>query len=131
MVIWVDDQGYIQTDLHTKVNSKNTYLLPKSNHPSHICKNIPYSLAYRVRRNCSKPDLFEVRLSELKEMLLQRDYRSKVIDNAFDNVNGIDREDTLDKVSRENENEERVIAFFKFDIFRKYWHTMVAEDIRL
>jgi hypothetical protein len=139
LVIWVDDQGYIQTDLHTKVNSKNNYLLPKSNHPSHICKNIPYSLAYRVKRNCSKPDLFDLRLSELKEMLLQRDYRPKVIDNAFDKVREIGREETLEKVSRENKNEGRVRALFMFDmrlpnlsgIFRKNWQTMVSEDIRL
>jgi hypothetical protein len=129
----------IQTDLHTKVNSKNNYLLPKSNHPSHICKNIPYSLAYRVKRNCSKPDLFDLRLSELKEMLLQRDYRPKVIDNAFDKVREIGREETLEKVSRENKNEGRVRALFMFDmrlpnlsgIFRKNWQTMVSEDIRL
>ena len=55
LIIWVDDSGYIQTDLHTKENAKNSYLLPHSNHPSHICKNIPYSLAYRIKRNCSQP----------------------------------------------------------------------------
>ena len=81
LVIWVDELGYIQTDMHTKENSKNNYLLPKSNHPSHISTNIPYSLAYRVKRNCSLPELFELRLKELKEKLLQRGYRPRVIDN--------------------------------------------------
>ena len=72
LVISVYEQGYIQTDMHTKDNTKNTYLLPSSNHPSHICTNIPYSLAYKVKRNCSKPELVEQRLDELKERLLHR-----------------------------------------------------------
>ena len=59
LVIQVDEHGYIQTDINTKPNSKNTYLLPQSNHPSHICSNIPYSLAYRVKRNCSKAELVQ------------------------------------------------------------------------
>jgi hypothetical protein len=74
LIIWVDEQGYIQTDMHTKENSKNTYLLPSFNHPSHICTNIPYSLAYRVKRKCSKSELCEQRMDELKEKLLQRGY---------------------------------------------------------
>ena len=139
LVISVDEQGYIQTDMHTKENSKNTYLLPSSNHPSHICTNIPYSLAYRVKRNCSKPELVEHRLDELKERLLHRGYRPKVIENAFNKIKGLDRDETLAKVVRENVNEGRVRAVFRFDmrlpslssIFHKNWETMLSEDIRL
>ena len=54
LVISVDEDGFIQTDLHIKPNAKNSYLLPTSNHPSHICRNIPYSLAFRIKRNCRK-----------------------------------------------------------------------------
>ena len=139
MVIQVDEQGFIQTDIHTKPNSKNNYLLPKSNHPSHICNNIPYSLEYRVRRNCSKPEMVEQRLSELKEKLLQREYRTKIVDNAFAKIRELDRDQILSKVVRVSENEKRVRAMFRFDmrllklsaIFRKNWELMVAENIRL
>ena len=110
LIISVDEQGIIQTDMHTKENSKNTYLLPGSNHPSHICTNIPYSLAYRVKRNCSKPELCEQRLEELKERLLQRGYTPKLIDQAFNKIRGLDRETTLTKVVRANINEGRVRA---------------------
>ena len=48
--IWVDQEGYIQTTLYTKPSRVVQYLLPSSSHPSHITKNIPYSLAYRLRR---------------------------------------------------------------------------------
>ena len=59
MRIWVDENGVIQTDLFVKAKAKNQYLLPSSNHPSHICKNIPYSLAYRIKRICSQPEQCE------------------------------------------------------------------------
>ena len=139
LVIQVDEHGYIQTDIHTKPNSKNTYLLPQSNHPSHICSNIPYSLAYRVKRNCSKAELVEQRLDELKEKLVLRSYRPKMIDNAFEKIRSLDRTTALAKVVRVNENEGRVRAMFRFDmrlpnlsgIFRKNWQLMVAEDVRL
>ena len=42
--IWVDEAGFVQTDLFRKPNSKNNYLLSSSCHPEHIFKNIPYSL---------------------------------------------------------------------------------------
>ena len=43
MKIFIDDQGYIRTDLYKKENKKNNYLLPSSCHPNHITKNIPFS----------------------------------------------------------------------------------------
>jgi hypothetical protein len=139
LLIWVDKQGIIQTNIHTKEKSKNTYLLPGSNHPSHICTNIPYSLAYIVKRNCSKPELCEQRLEELKERLLQRGYRPKLMDQAFNKIRVLGRETTLMKVVRDNTNEGRVRAVFRFDlrlpnlsaIFHKNWEIMVSEDVRL
>ena len=71
----MDDDGYIQTDLHTKPNSKNPYLLPESNHPSHVSRNIPYSLAFRIKRNCSVQDLYNIPIVELKKKLRQRGYK--------------------------------------------------------
>ena len=106
--IWVDKEGYIQTDLHIKDNAKNAYLMPTSNHPMHICLNIPYSLAYRVKRNCSKSVMCDQRLGELKEKLLVRGYRSKIIDNAIEKVKCLDRKQMFQKVVRDNRNEGRV-----------------------
>ena len=108
LLIWVDDQGFIQTDLHVKENAKNSYLLPVSNHPHHICKNIPYSLAFRVKRNCSQVVHCEQRYLELKEKLVGRGYKSKVVDNAVEKVRQLDRSTILQRVVRENRNRDRV-----------------------
>ena len=139
LIIWVDNDGYIQTDLHTKENSKNSYLLPSSNHPSHISKNIPYSLAFRILRNCSQVERRDVRLEELKTKLIDRGYRGKVIDSAISRVKQLNRSDILEKVVRVDKSKDRVRAVFRFDmrlpnlsaIFRKNWQTMVSDDLRL
>ena len=44
MRIFIDNEGLIRTDLYKKENTKNSYLLPSSSHPSHVTKNIPFSL---------------------------------------------------------------------------------------
>ena len=139
LVIYVDEEGFIQTDLHTKPNSRNPYLLPQSNHPSHISTNIPYSLAFRVKRNCSDPTKYSIRMEELRVRLLERGYKPRCIDNAFRKVDGLDRDQILERVVKVERNKKRVRAMFTYDrrlpqlssIFNKHWKTMTEEDIRL
>ena len=70
--IWIDENGFIQTTLFVKDCTKVTYLLPTSCHPGHITKNIPYSLGYRLKRICSRPEDYKSNLNKLKENLLKR-----------------------------------------------------------
>ena len=135
----MDDDGFIQTDLHTKPNAKNSYLLPTSNHPRHICQNIPYSLAFRIKRNCSKSDQCEQRFMELKDRLMERGYRGRSVEEAINKVRELNREDILQKVTREDKNKNRVRAVFLYDrrlpnisaIMIKNWKTMLTDDSRL
>ena len=53
--LWIDSDGFIQSDLFVKECAKVTYLLPSSCHAGHVTKNIRYSLGYRLKRLCSKP----------------------------------------------------------------------------
>ena len=138
MKIYVDSDGYIQTDLYTKPNTKCQYLLPSSNHPSHVTKNIPYSLAFRLRRICSTEERFNIRLGELRNLLLERGYRRRVIEAAFEKVKQLERATTLSRVVREKK-EDRVKAIFKFDkrlpdisgIMKRNYEVMVGDDKRL
>ena len=66
MKVRIDDNGFIQTDLHTKDTARVQYLLPSSSHPAHITRNIPYSLGYRLLRICSNPNDLSKRLEQLK-----------------------------------------------------------------
>ena len=68
--LWIDSEGYIQSTLYSKPSRVVQYLLPSSSHPSHITKNIPYSLAYRLRRIESTEDGFRANLDKLKQELI-------------------------------------------------------------
>ena len=93
----------MKTDLYKKDTAKVTYLLPSSSHPNHISRNIPYSLAYRLKRICSDPEDFSKRLEELKQDLLSRKYHPRIIDEAFKNVCKISRSKALEKVTQVSE----------------------------
>ena len=112
MNVSIDHNGFIKTDLYTKDTARIQYLLPSSSHPSHITRNIPYSLGYRLLRICSVPSDFSRRLEELKQDLISRNYKSKIIDEAFNKVKKIDRKKALEKVQSVKEKETPLITKF-------------------
>ena len=125
--------GKLVTDLYRKPTDKCQYLLPSSCHPSFVSKNIPYSLALRIVRICSEPETLNMRLGELKEMLLGRDYRPGVINSAIERAKLIPRKKALEKViSKEN---DRVIFAIEFSpqlpsisgIMSSAWRVMVQD----
>ena len=55
-------------------------------------------MAFRLLRIVSSPEMFQQRLSELKtDYLIPRDYKSKVIEDVFEKVRKITREEALAK----------------------------------
>ena len=80
--------------------------MPSSSHPSHITRNIPYSLGYRLLRICSDPSNFSRRLEELKQALISRK------DEALNKVKKIDRKKALEKVQLVKEQETPLITKF-------------------
>lgn len=132
------NDGFLKTDLYRKDNLKISYLMPSSAHPSHITDNIPYSLAYRLKRICSSDELFEKRLKELTEDLLCRGYKLRSLQDSFAKVRRISRERALERVSKERVKEERVRFVVKFDprlpnfrdILTRSWK-ILAEEPRM
>ena len=135
MVIWIDDNGMIQTDLFKKAGRKNQYLLPSSAHPQHTTKGIPFSLAYRIRRICSLapstenfsalddwntlqdermrkfqtvPQQLSSRLEDLKKDLKARKYKDSYILPAFEKALKITRDKALEKVLKVDNKEKRI-----------------------
>ena len=88
-------EGKIITDLYRKETDRNQYLLPSSCHPAHVTDNIPFSLALRIVRICTLQEDREKRFTELKDLLLSRDYKPKVIDSAIQKARNIPREEAL------------------------------------
>ena len=136
----MDEEGFVQTDLYRKPNTKNNYLLPSSAHPNHIFKNIPYSLAHRVVRACSRLEDRSERLEELAQLLLDRGYRRGVVRSAISRAERLDRDEALEKVVREEEQTNRRVRFVvEYDprlpqisrILKRNWEVMVDLDTRL
>ena len=60
------------------------YLLPQfSNHPS-LYRNIPFSVALRLRRICSRDDWFDEQLEEYHQFFKRRKYKNSIIRKGFD-----------------------------------------------
>jgi hypothetical protein len=126
--------GKLSTDLYRKETDKVQYLLPNSNHPSHIFKNIPFSLALRLLRICSSRENLIKRLEELKVMLLSRKYNKGVINAAIKRALEIDRREGLNKVTKKLN--DRVICALTFNpklpsishILHKHWKTMTTDN---
>ena len=77
---------------------RNQYLLTSSCHPVECTNNIPFSLAMRIVRICSEPEAIEGRFVELKQLLMERDYRPGMIDAAISKARAVPREKALKHV---------------------------------
>ena len=101
-------------DLYKKPTDRNQYSLTNSIHPAHCHENIPFSLAMRINRICIKPDTRNKRLQKLKVMLLEREYRSGMIDSAIEKVRAIPRKQAVNFTSR-NPSNKRPVYVASFD----------------
>ena len=131
MSVSINDDGLLETDLFRKETAKVQYLLTSSCHPGHITKNIPFSLAYTVKRICSKDEDFKLRLEQLRQNLLSRSYPPKIIDDAFKRVNKINRIEAIKRVTKTKEDTTVLVTTFHplmpsvSNIIKKYWKVMV------
>ena len=116
------ENSKIQTDLYRKETSKPRALLPSSAHPGHVTHNIVYSMAFRLLRICSRENIFEQRLEDLKvNFLLPRQYSPKIVDAEFrkiKNLPGVDfteRRRTIigGKVTQRSSNKENNCPFYR------------------
>ena len=87
----------IEIDLYCKETDRNQYLMPESCHPKTTTKNIQFSLALRIVRICTKPNQRDVRLNDLKTLLLQRKYSEYLVDNCIEKAKNIPREKAIKK----------------------------------
>ena len=129
-------EGRIILDLYRKPTDRNKYLLPDSCHPYSNIENIPVSLAIRILRICTEADTRERRFSELKEMLLDRNYPEGIINAAINKARSIPRYIAIRKVVRENNTKRRPIFVISWDpwlpslstMTTKHWRSMTSQD---
>ena len=133
--------GFLISEIYSKPTDSHEYLNPRSCHPTQVTRNNPYSVALRVRRNCSDrvpgDRMFINNLVKYKAYLLGSGYASDTIDKHFIKVAKLKRKDTLgEKVARNRKSRNRKINFVTSwdpmfpDInkaFRKFYHILEEE----
>jgi hypothetical protein len=140
LIITIDEQGFLRTDLHTKPNTKNRLLLPSSAHPPSATRSSVYSLALRIRRICSSEEAAEVRFGELAARLKERHYSEAVIQAGIARARAVPRAEALKKVERPQEPGRQHRLVITYDrrsspalgpILEENYQQMVAQDQRL
>ena len=109
--------------------------MPSSIHPTSVTKNIPFSLALRIIRTCTSPDIRDMRLTELGDMLMYREYPERLVSSAIDRARKIPRHMAL-KRKIDKVKSKRPVFAVKFDprlpsissIGEKHWRAMVSQD---
>ena len=87
--------GKLEFKLYIKPTNTFSYLLPVSNHPSHIFNNIPVSLFKRIRRICSNFIDFLYYGRILYIQLIKRNYNSNNLNGVFENISKLRREEIV------------------------------------
>ena len=72
-------------------------------------------MALRIVRICTKKDQRDIRLNELKELLLAREYPENLIDRAIAKAVKIPRKVALLKVRRKTDDKKRPVFVLKYD----------------
>ena len=86
--------------LHFSYVCPITYLIYNVSCPNHIFTNVPYSLALRLVRICSKREDLLKRFEELNKMLTSRGYNKNVIKSAIERASKIERKTALERVKK-------------------------------
>ena len=90
------------------------YLLPQSSHYQSMYRNIPYGVALRLRRICSRYDWFYEQLQDFKQYFRRRRYSNKIINNGFNRAIYITRSDALLPESREPDNFKNLVLVMDY-----------------
>ena len=128
-------EGKIVTDLFRKTTDRNQYLLPSSCHSKITTKAIPFSLGMRIVRACSDSGTRDLRLLELRDQLLARDYPRDLVEAALERARAIPRDRALRKVTKKKAN-QRPVLVVPYDprlpalgsIMAKHYRAMTSQD---
>ena len=109
--------GFLDFNLYIKPTNTFCYLSVLSNHPSFICREIPKSLIYRIRRICSKKRDFYYHTSILHKNLLKRGYSSNNILPLIRKFAELDRSTLIPYKTKQNFLDNNILFGLNFDRF--------------
>ena len=107
----------VEFSLYVKPTNTFGYLLPTSNHPSHIFSNIALSLFKRIRKICTSIINYFYHGRRLCIQLTKRNYNINMLLGMLRNVAKIDRKSLLPYKTYDNNflNKNSLFIFLTFD----------------
>jgi hypothetical protein len=122
----------IKFSLYTKDTHVNKLLLPTSNHPPHIFKNIPHSLFIRIRRICSDYYDFIDAAKKLGSNLLERGYELKQIRTIFNLTSNLERFDLLPYKYKTNQIDfsKNIPFFFIYNYNFNHFNSLIFDSYK-
>lgn len=115
--------------LYIKPTNTFSYLLPSSNHPQHIFKNIPKSLFIRIRRICTSYIDFLSHSRNLFVQLLKRNYNPDSISKCLRLVSNINRDSLLPyKPKKDLLKQDNTLFFYTFDNSIKNLNQLISNS---
>ena len=108
-------EGKVITDIFSKATDTYNYVPFNSAHPRHVIRNVPYSLARRIRGIVSDDELLPIRMGEMTRRLKNKKYPSKLIQDAINKSMAIPREEIIkppDKITSDNETNSNKSVYF-------------------
>lgn len=95
VLVKLDDNNVIHTELYQKPMSKHVYLHALSDHPLHLKNSLFYSQGLRVIRLCSEFNTRVKRLDDLYNKFVSRGYANKNLKVIYEKLLGYERSQSL------------------------------------
>ena len=92
----------LSINLFTKDTYSHQYLHATSCHSYSCKKSIPYGQEIRMKRICSDPEQQKLRLEDLRNWLVNRGYKQKIVSQQIHRVDAIDRDTLIIKHPKQN-----------------------------
>ena len=86
LILYLDEDGNIWTDVHYKQTNTHEYLNFSSHHPDHVKKNIPFVLAKRIVVFTTKETAMQRNLADLRLWLHNCGYPETIINKGIHNA---------------------------------------------
>ena len=131
-----DKNGVLHTKSWSKPSDTHTYIVPTSCHPTHVLKNIPFSIASLIARNSSENCEYEISKQEYIAYLQARGYNNDLIDDAFSRAEKKYRSESHHEKDKDSDNKINIPFVMDFNpglpnasrIIHKYKHIIDMDD---
>ena len=106
--------GRIESRVYFRPTDSHMYLLPQSSHHPSLYRNIPFGVALRLRRICSRDDWFDEQLDEYYQFFKRRKYKDSIIRKGFDQARNTPRSNALLRKSRANDTRRNLVLIMDY-----------------